>query len=225
MKLGVVIFHQNPFSVYKKRWIQKSLDSIINQTVKDLNFYEVDYSGSNISLLKDYNLKNYKHYSQKMTNYAEAMNFIISEAFANGCEFVFNTNIDDYYRPDRIEKQLYLIESGNYDVVSSDFCYIKEKEDPNGDYTDEVFLFMNIYKKPEDIIHHLRKDSNVIAHPSVCYSKKFWSSNKYDPTKTPQEDLDLWKKSIEKGHRFAIHPDILLYYRIHKNQVSNQNGI
>jgi hypothetical protein len=225
MKLGVVIFHKNPFSIYDKRWIEKSLESIINQSVKSLNFYEIDYSGKEISLLGDYNLKNLKYYSQKMSNYAEAMNFIISEAFQDGCEYVFNTNIDDYYTLDRVEKQLNLMESGNYDIVSSDFCYIKETINGDGKFEDVVFHLMNIYRRPEDIIYYLRKNSNVIAHPSVCYSKRFWKNNKYDSTKTPKEDLHLWKKSIEKGYKFAIHPEILLYYRIHKNQVSNKNGI
>lgn len=225
LKLGVVVFHNDPFLVYKERWVKKSLETTINQTVKDLNFYEIDYSGKNLSLLERYKVEKLNFYSKKMNNYAEAMNFIITEAFEDGCDFVFNTNIDDFYRHDRIEKELDLIELGRYDLVSSDFCYIREKINGIGEIDDEIFFLMNIHKKPEDIIHYLRKDVNVIAHPAVCYSKKFWLKNKYDTTKTPQEDLFLWKNSIESGFKFAIHPEILLYYRIHENQVSNKNGI
>ena len=34
------------------------------------------------------------------------MNMIIDEAFNDGCDYVFNTNLDDYYHPTRIEKQI-----------------------------------------------------------------------------------------------------------------------
>lgn len=222
LKLGVVVFHQNPFSIYKERWVKKSLSSIVKQTVADLNFYEIDYSGEDLCLLKDYPVQNLKFYSEKMSNYAEAMNFIISKAFDDGCDYVFNTNVDDFYMIDRIKKELDLAESGEYDLVSSDFCYIREKVNYQGETEDEIFIVMNIYKRPENIIHCLRNNENVIAHPSVCYSRRFWEGNKYDTSKTPQEDLCLWKESIEKGYKFAIHPEILLYYRIHENQVSKK---
>ena len=78
--------------------------------------------------------------------------------------------------------------------------------------------------KHGDIKENLDKDHNVIAHPCVGYNKTFWSDieNRYDISKTPQEDLVLWKKSINNGYKFKIMKDLLLYYRIHNNQVSTK---
>jgi len=222
LKLGVVVFHKNIWDIYKERWFRKSLDTMVNQTVGNLHFYEVNYGGGQHSLLSGYGVENLKFYNDEMTNYAEAMNFIISKAFEDGCDYVFNTNLDDFYRLDRVEKELELIQSGDYDIVSSDFCYVREFVNKNNDDDDEIFRPMNIWRDPEDIIYYLRNNENVISHPSVCYSKRFWKGNRYDVNKVPQEDLFLWKESIEKGYRFAIHPEILLYYRRHENQVSTK---
>lgn len=208
MKVGVVFFHKNLSDIYQKSWIDKSLLSIYEQTYSNLNFYEIDYGNTNNQIVKDS-----KFYSIDKINYADAMNFIITEAFNDGCDFVFNTNLDDFYSKDRIEKQIEYLEMG-FDVVSSDFCYI--------DDNDEIKLYMNITNYG-NIKKNLKNNHNVIAHPSVGFSRKFWDdeNNRYDINKTPAEDLDLWKRSIE-NYKFYILEDILLYYRIHENQVSKK---
>jgi hypothetical protein len=124
LKVGVVFFHSDIRNIYKERWIEKSITSMKNQTVKNLHFYEISYGENQKSILSEYSVENLKFYHKNFNNYAEAMNFIISEAFSDGCDYVFNTNMDDFYRQDRVEKEFELIQSG-YDIVSSDFCYVK----------------------------------------------------------------------------------------------------
>jgi hypothetical protein len=221
MKLGVVFFHKNINNIYKQRWIRLSIESMINQTIKDLNFYEINYGGDD-SILGGYNVKKFKFYNQKFSNYAGAMNFVITKAFEDGCDYVFNTNLDDFYRLDRVEKELDLLKTENYDIISSDFCYIGEFIDEKGQPYDKILRHMDIWRPTKDIKLYLRNDHNIISHPSVCYSKNFWEKNRYDEDQTPKEDLELWKKTIEQGYKFVIHPEILLYYRIHQNQESKK---
>lgn len=218
MKRGVVIFHSNIRDIYKDRWINKSVSSIINQTDTNFKIYEIDYGGGDCSVIPKNCKINSNFWSIKLKDYAEAMNFIISEAFNDGCDMVFNTNLDDYYSPDRISKQSSLMIEGDYDIVSSDFCYISESNDE-----DRIIRFMNICRFG-DIKLNLESQHNVIAHPSVCYNKRFWGdlNNRYDSKNIPKEDLHLWINSIKNGYKFAIHPEVLLFYRIHKNQVSNK---
>lgn len=222
MKKGVILYHSNIKRIYKDRWIKKSIESMLNQTDSDLWFYEINYGSDNFSVLNSYNVRK-KFWSIKMENYAQAMNFILDASFDDDCNLVFNTNLDDYYRNDRVELQTQAITTGGYDIVSSDFCYISEDEFEN----DNVTLIMNMKHYQLDIRQNLKIDHNVIAHPSVCYNKTFWSekNNRYDVTKTPQEDLDLWKRAINNGFSFKMIPEILLYYRRHINQVSEKNGI
>jgi hypothetical protein len=209
MKIGIIVFHKNIIDIYSKEWVDKCLDSLKNQTYKDLYFYEINYGGDEYRLIYDS-----KFYNIPKKNYAEAMNFIISEAFSDGCDFIFNTNLDDYYREDRIEKQLYYLNLG-YDIVSSDFCYINESNQ---------FIENMIMSRFHDIKRNLKFNHNVISHPSVGMSRNFWSDNKnrYDVDKVPTEDLFLWKESIERDYKFYIVNEILLYYRIHNKQVSKK---
>jgi hypothetical protein len=209
MKVGVIFFHKNVNLIYQKRWIDKCAESIKNQSFKNFQIYEINYGGDGNILIE-----NSKFYNLEKINYADAMNFIISECFDDGCDYVFNTNLDDYYREDRIEKQLNYLERG-YDIVSSDFCYI--------DNDDNITHHMLMSRK-SDIKMNLNFNNNIIAHPSIGISKKFWSDveNRYDINKTPAEDMDLWKRSINKGYKFYIINEVLLYYRIHQNQVSKK---
>lgn len=213
-KIGVVFFHKDISSIYKKRWIDRCVSSMLEQTYNKFFIYEVNYGNTEYSVIDEYEFKNKKFYKQELINYADAMNFIITKAFEDGCDYVFNTNLDDFYDKDRIKKQLELLEYG-FDVVASDFCYVEDFND-----SDVVTHHMNI-KKYGDIKFNLLKDHNVIAHPVVAINKNFWNNNKYDIEKTPTEDLRLWKESIQKGFKFFIHDEELLFYRIHKNQVSN----
>lgn len=216
MKKGVILYHSNIHQIYKSRWITKSLESMLNQSDSDLYYYEINYGDDNKSILENYNDLRKNFFSLKMLNYAQAMNYIIDYAFHDNCDIVFNTNLDDYYHKDRVKIQTEFI--NDYDIISTDFCYISENEDNN----DNIIKHMNMKYYQWSIKENLLLNHNVIAHPSVCYNKTFWNEfNKYDINKTPKEDLDLWKRSICNGYKFKIIPEILLYYRIHANQVSN----
>lgn len=221
MKKGVILFHKNIQKIYDNRWVEKSVNSMINQTINNVTFYEINYGNENYSVIpNNHDIKKY-FWSENFINYAESMNFILDKAFNDGCDFVFNTNLDDFYSPNRISNQIDMIIKEDLDIVSSDFCYIEEKNE-NGIKNDIITKYMDIEKNNINI--HLNNRHNVIAHPSVCYNKRFWSdsNNRYDIHKTPEEDLDLWIRSINKGYKFGIHNDILLYYRIHNKQISNR---
>ena len=107
-KIGIIFFHKNIKNIYHERWIFKSIESIINQTFKEFKIFEINYGGEENSLVKEFfpDFENIDFYHSEFRNHAEAMNFIIDKAFEDGCDFVFNTNLDDYYDYSRVEKQL-----------------------------------------------------------------------------------------------------------------------
>lgn len=220
--IGIIIFHKDSRKSYEERWVQKFVDSIVNQTFKDFTIYEINYGGEDYSIISEYSgnsIKSHKFFNVKMENHVYAMNYIIDVAFSDGCDFVFNTNIDDYYDTRRIEKQLPYLESG-VDICSTDFYYIRDNK--GNDIVTELKRMSGF----GDIRGNFNNGHNVIAHPSVAYSRKVWDDgNRYDGEKIPEEDFIFWKTLIEKGYRFDIVPMELLFYRLHNGQVSRVDDL
>lgn len=219
MKKGVIFFHKNILNIYKKRWIEKCVSTILSQTVSDFSIYEINYGGDGFSLFSSPVDKDVLFINKEMGNHADAMNFIIDKAFEDGCDYVFNTNLDDYYAHDRIEKQMELLKKG-FDIVSSDFCYVAENN-----IDEDIVTFHKNILQFGPITNNLNNDHNVIAHPAVAISKRFWEGNRYIPSEIPREDLLLWKRAINNGYKFYIHPEELLFYRLHGNQITGNNSI
>lgn len=218
MKAAVIFYHKNITDIYSKRWIDKCVTSIANQTFTDFDVVELDYGGEGRSLANIPN-HSYEHINIPMENHIYAMNFLLDELFLNqGYDVVFNTNMDDYYHCSRFEKQLAAINSG-YDLVSSDFCYIEDKLG-----VDEITLHMDICKHG-DVNENIRKKHNVIAHPCVAFSKTFWTGGIKYNNLLGWEDLELWMRTIEKGKKLHIIDEELLYYRIHPKQVTKEHKL
>lgn len=214
----VIFYHRDIVGLYKQHWIDKCILSIANQTMKDFDVLELNYSPTNGDQLVKIPGGRYHHfYHIPMEDHTYAMNFCLDTAFNElGYEVVFNVNMDDYYAPNRFERQLEFLSRG-YDLVSSDFCYIKENVASQEDY---VTLRLNILQYG-DIQTNLLKNPphNMIAHPCVAYTKRFWDAGlKYNNIK-PMEDMDLWKRACLKGLRLGIVPEELLFYRRHENQI------
>ena len=218
MKKGVIFFHSNIQQLYPKRWVDKCINSIIHQRERDFKIYEINYGGDDHSVFDGIaHDQEGEFHSKKFSNHAEAMNFIIDRAFSDGCDVVFNTNLDDFYTPDRIEKQMIEIKNG-VDLVSSNMCYFEER-----DGTDTTLKYINFFEMGS-IEKSIIGGNNVIAHPIVAFSKNFWASNRYVPSEVPLEDFLLWKRAASNGVKISIVNDYLLNYRLHSSQITGDNS-
>jgi len=203
LKAAVILFHKQSYK-YPPKWVSKCIESIQKQTYNKFEVFELDYGNEHTQLYK-----NSSFASTPMETHADAHNFLLDQVFSLGYDCAFNTNIDDFYSLNRIEKQLPWIAAG-FDIISSNFYHI--------DDNDRVMYPMVMDSK--NIRLEARRNHNIIAHPVCCYSKKFWTTcTKLRPNEIPRDDFELWKRSI--GHyQFKILPDFLLYYRVHKTNVS-----
>ncbi len=199
--IAVIVYHRNIFQIYEPEWIRMFKESILNQTRMDFVIYEINYGGSGERLFQ-----NSLYYSMILPNFVHAMNFLIDKSFEDGATVVYNTNCDDHFSLERIEKQQPYIDIG-YDIVASNFCLVKDSEIVHTHKFDQV-----------DIKSELNRGHNVIGHPVVAMSKSFWGKNRYDPEEVPEEDIKLWQRAIHNSS-FIILPDMLLYHRIHSNSV------
>lgn len=202
MRVILICYHKNLTKVYPLHWIGKFRDSILNQTYKDFTIMELNYGGGEERIFD----KAEYYESQKMPSFIHAMNYLIEKALAAGADAVANTNVDDSYDIDRLKIQLPFIEQG-YDIVTSNFCLVKE---------DVVFKYHHFDKL--SIKEELDRGHNIVAHPSVIYSRQFLENNKYIPSEFPVEDMLLWRRTINH-YRFKIVPENLLFHRIHDQSV------
>lgn len=209
MRCAVLFYHKNIATIYKKEWIEKCVQSILNQTYGGFDVFELNYGGGNERYCQG-RFMSYYFLNKEFENHIGAMNYLYDLCFTSGYDIVFNVNADDWYHKDRMAKQIAAIENGAQ-LVSSNFYYMNERGDLQKQF--------NFTKK--NLRSELNRNHNIIAHPVIAMHSSFWGGNlRYVETELGHEDLSLWKKAQLAGKKIVILPDYLLYYRLHKNQVT-----
>lgn len=232
----VIIFHKNALTYCKHSWIIKCLDSIQNQTYQDFDVFEIAYGDKEDekSILKHFNKlqdKKINFFKKTFKDHSYAMNFLLNKVFKNNdYKYCFNINIDDYYHNTRFQKQIQLIKRFNYDLVSTNMHYIDENDNIMQNINIKLgYQFVSTKKVPlkqqlkleqDFIINQFRENHNIITHPSVCYTKRFWKIIGPYKNIVPKEDLEIFKRAaLDKRIKIHIIKKKLLYYRIHNNQI------
>jgi hypothetical protein len=198
MKIALICFHKN-IKRYPDEWIIDYRNSILNQTYKDFDIFELNYGGK-----EEIIFNNSFFISEELEDHAEAHNKLLDICFNKGYEYVLNTNVDDYYPINRISLQVqnyntdYAVISGNYQGFS----------DYNNHLASTNFHNMNIDTE-------FSKNHNIIAHPACGYTRKFLEfREKLISQEIPADDFCMWKRMRSKGAQFKIIPEVLMYYRI-----------
>ena len=231
-KCAVIFFHKNIKKIYAKSWVEQCINSVLNQTYRNFDILEINYGNDDYSLFENFNLKcGHYFYKKDFPTHVEAMNFVINQGFNYfNYDVIFNTNLDDYYMPNRFEEQLEALENGNY-LCSSMMNYINENNDVTLHWTPEKFGMkcQGLYIESEEIKIQLNKNHNVINHSCVAYHKHFWQSFdqhhnllRYRDDK-PFEDLGLWKRAINNDIPITIVNKTHIHYRIHSNQIGSKD--
>jgi len=210
-KVCIICYHKNAEKLYPETWIEQFRSSIFNQTYKDFIILEHNYGNEKVEKREDKFsvFSNSIFFTWPRPTFVHSMNDMLKEAFENqGCDYVFNTNIDDFYALNRIERQLMYLSCG-YDIVASNFYLIRDDK-----------IVHSHLMNTQNIKVELERNNNPIGHPVVAYNKSFWKKGfKYIPEEIPMEDLKLWQKSYKEGATFAICPDFLLFHRVHNQSV------
>ena len=228
MKLGLIFYHKNVFSYIDHEHIFECLRSIDNQTFKDFDIFELNYSkkAEDDVLLSDIGFFKGKEvitYRQECKNHIEAMNFLLNKTFNElDYDVIFNVNLDDIYNEKRIELQLIKVFEG-YDLVSSNYAIFQDRD---GEKIKREMKMTKSYDDIEDeqtfIKIKISKNKNIIPTTSMCFTKKCWEVLEKIPYLPGAESLLICKKVLENGLNIHVCPEILVDYRIHKNQVSTQ---
>lgn len=204
-------------SVYKEKklYVKKAIDSILNQTYKDIELIVVLDAPDNIELLEML-----KEYSRKdcrfkpiinNNNIGLAMSLNRAIELAQG-EYYARMDADDVSKPCRLEKELdYLVEHG-LDVVA---C-TADKIDENDNVWGEIRPFNN----DPNLIRELLPIQNVIIHPTVLMKadviKKIGGYRNYSSC----QDYDLWLRLVSNNNVIGILNENLFQFRKHNDSIT-----
>jgi glycosyltransferase involved in cell wall biosynthesis len=192
-------------------YIREAVASILNQTYTDFEFLIIDDASTDdtVAIIKSIEDPRIKLIEKpKNTGYTTSLNYGLS--IAQG-KYIARMDADDISLPQRFEKQVTFLEKHPEVVVCGTGYSIigtnTKKQFPEGH---------------EDLKIELLKGT-CFGHPTVMMRKQVLEAHalQYETTKEPAEDYDLWVKLLAYGKLHNLQ-DILLKYRVHDNQVSQE---
>jgi glycosyltransferase involved in cell wall biosynthesis len=149
----------------------------------------------------------------------------LSECLSKGVlecsnEYIFRMDSDDIMTTGRISKQ-YKFMMDNPDIV---ICGGGIKMFDENGVTQDIFHSSEI--KWVDFVDEENKPSRIMNHPTLCFKKSAileignYNKNFYENNIMEEYDLEL-RFMKEYGVLYNI-PEVLVYYRIHKEQISKK---
>lgn len=195
-------------------WINKSIQSILNQTYKNLEFIIICDNPKN-EKLKEILLK-YKKLDERIKLYFNDKNLGLIESLNIGLKnckgkYVARMDADDISHIDRIDKQIeYFNNNKEVQFVMSGVNIINELGECNG-------KTKNIKHKN---IEKLLTYGNVSIHPTWMFKREILNKiHQYNNVKYV-EDYDFLCRVILEGYKVEFISDYLLDYRIRKTGIT-----
>lgn len=226
-KMSVIIILYNT----KEEYLKKSIESVINQTIKEIDIVLVN-DGSKEEIAKI--CEKYKKQDKRITlinqeNQGEsvARNVGIKNAKSNNIMFV---DSDDYIEENTCEKLINYIEKINNDFEMIFFdCYVEyhKKQVINRFYNIpgkmatkdiEELQLQNIDK---GISKYYPDESNISVVWGKVYNKKFIEENniKFIPNIVRMPDALFNMEVFEKINKIYYYPEVLYHYRKNKTSI------
>ncbi|HRY63217.1 MAG TPA: glycosyltransferase [Patescibacteria group bacterium] len=217
MKISVIIpvYNQTTF-------LPQALDSIIAQTYSDWEAIIID-DGSEIdiySAISFYLSDSRFHYYhwEKNIGVSAARNFGVAQATG---EYLAFLDSDDYWLPEKLTKQILMLQSFPAAAVYSDALFIQEN----------CSLFKKSLKQqyglkslPSGRLYCHLLEHNLITTSSMVVSKKIFTTlGGFDTNLSQAEEWDLWLK-ISKTNSITVVDEPLVVYRVRSRGLHLNNS-
>ncbi|HEV7744512.1 MAG TPA: glycosyltransferase family A protein [Pyrinomonadaceae bacterium] len=196
-----------------REFLDESIKSILAQTLNDFEFVILDDASTDGSteLLREWAQRDARiqlHHSGKQLGLAGSSNLVVSKARA---PIVARMDGDDIAHPDRLRRQLIIMESHPDIVVIGTLC---DGIDASGRVV-----------RPRDRWRLLRRSAYIpFPHGSTMFRRQMFDEvGGYNATMTGAEDQDLFRKMALKG-RVVTLADTLYSYRYHLTNATLLNG-
>ena len=195
-----------------EKYLNESIDSVLAQS----------FTNFELIMINDGSTDNSQHILRKFEACDSRVRVVVREnrglattlndslEIARG-EWIARMDQDDIALPNRFERQLQWLKQTNTDICGSwvrrfgtfDKRVVRLKQ------TDESIKMEMLFCSP-------------FAHPSVMMRTALVKHLRYDKSREKAEDYDLWERAAEAGFKMTNVPEVLLLYRVHSGQISNQ---
>ncbi len=197
-----------------EKYIRKSLNSILNQTLKNIEILVIEDCSTDNSLIiiqelqqSDDRVKIIKNSTNKGIVYGLNAGLDLASS-----DYIARMDADDIAYPERFEKQLhYLRQHTDTILVGTNMELIDDRENH--------ISFREYPQHHAEIIAALF-DRSPFGHPTVMFKKSaVIEIGGYREEFKTCEDYDLWLRLRNKG-KFANLQETLLKYRVHNDQIT-----
>jgi glycosyltransferase involved in cell wall biosynthesis len=204
-------------------YIGSAIASVLCQTMDDLELLIVDDGSCDRSptVIANINDKriNFENLEQNR-GACEAMNIALRKARGR---FIAVCNSDDEWHPDKLERQLKIIEGQErIKAVFSDVVWIDEVGAPLDGLRAPPFesVFRQANRSRWTWMRYLLEQGNGLCHPSVLIRREiFGAVGEYDNRLRQLPDLDMWLRVLAQGDIF-VSAAKLLRFRLHQSNTS-----
>ena len=195
-------------------FLLEALESITNQTFTDWEMIAINDGSTDNSLeiLQEYAKKEprLRIISRENRGLPRTLNEGIE--LAQG-EYIARMDADDISLPDRFEKQLTFLFKKNLDLCGTQYITFGEFERViNNPITVEGCKLGLLF-------------NSVLAHPTVLGKTKIFKRFNYNENFSCAQDYELWTRMVINGVKICNLNEILLKYRMTKNQITSKNQI
>ncbi len=200
-----------------KDFVEKAIDSILNQTEKDLELIIIDDCGTDgtmdiVSKIKDNRIRIVKNEKNMGIAYSRNKAIELSKG-----DYICPMDHDDISPLDRLEVSLkFLNNNKNIAVVGGSFIKINEHDQQ---ITFSKRVFCNPKRIKADLMFR-----NMFANGSTMIRKEFIVKNnlKYKDNQLGMEDYKFWLDASLVGEMANLER-VMLYMRKHKNNETLKN--
>lgn len=202
----------------KKEFFEEAVDSILNQTYKNLELIIVLDNPHNEIL---------KHVALEYSNQDNRVRFYVNDknlglvnnlnhaiTLAKG-DIIGRLDADDIASKNRFEEQIKYIEE--YDIVSSNFAFISEE---GSIIRHRVFPSEFI-----DVENYLLKNADCMYHTTWLIKKEVYYKLNFYRNIGPFEDYDLLLRALKQGFKLFNTKDELNFVRINPDGISITNKV
>lgn len=201
-------------------WLHQSIDSILNQTFKDIEFIIICDNPKHIEAVSL--LRQYAAEDSRIVLLFNEENIGLTRSLNKGLQiakgkYIARMDADDVSDVRRLQVQYDFMEA-NPDIT---ICGTGRRI-LNGDKKSSKRY--NTYTTHHEILSVFVLIS-AFVHSTVLFRRDVFDKGmRYDETAECVEDYDLWERMIERGYRFANIDQPLISYRESGQQVSRRNS-